>query len=82
MTGSAGAEGGQVGKVDLEGWEDGDGGRVTIRLSNWHKAYCCKEAKGGDGEFNQYALSQQSALSLTCVCVCRCVCLVDEKYKL
>ena len=65
-------EGVRVGKVDLEGQEDGDGGRVTIRLSNWHKACCCKAAKGG-GEFNQYKLSRQSAPPRMCVCACKAV---------
>lgn len=39
--------GGWVGKVDLEGWEDGDGGRDTIRLGT--KPTGARRPKGCEG---------------------------------
>lgn len=52
---------GQVGKVDLEGWGGGDRDGVAIRLSNWHKAYCCKKPSGG--------VMGNSINTFLCVCV-------------
>lgn len=62
---------GWMGQVDLEGREDGDDGRDTIRLSNRHKDDCCTEAKGMWGI--QSINTLPSVCSFVCVCVCVCV---------
>lgn len=60
---------GQVDKVDLEGWEDGDGAKVTIRLSNWYRA--SKEAMeevGNSINKNTQTHSPNNLLPSVCMC--------------